>query len=270
MNEVFQKYPVQHPLLKRKIKFFWEIESDYMELDHKIIPVRNIDLKFNLTETPHYLHVNDKSQLLEGAYFSGLQDHFRNARILFQGKVHVLGICFYPEGFYPFLKIPVSKCKNLMLGAGEVGLSSLRSIHEKLMEAPDTNRRLHILENELLSLIDDKIQTPESFYQLFDSFKKSNPVTQVAEFCQNNNLGTRKLERMFNKYVGISAKTYSVLNRFQDSMNQLFRSDYAKLSDIAYGNEYFYQMHFIRDFKRFAGNSPKNFIRKNNSMLHVR
>ena len=102
MNEVFQKYPVQHPLLKRKIKFFWEIESDYMELDHKIIPVRNIDLKVNLTETPHYLKFNDKSQLLERVYFSGLQDHFRNASIFLHGKVHVFGICFFPEGFILF------------------------------------------------------------------------------------------------------------------------------------------------------------------------
>lgn len=270
MNEVLQKYPVLHPLLKRYIKFFWEIEADFMQLDHKIIPVRNIDLKFNLTETPHYLQINNKSQLLERVYFSGLQDHFRNAHILLQGKVHVLGICFYPEGFYPFLKIPVSEYKNLLLGAAEAGLSSIRSIHEKLMETPDANGRLHILENELLSLIDGKIQTPESFCQIFDSFKESNPLTQVAEFCQKNNLGARKLERMFNKYVGVSAKTYRLLNRFQDSMNQLFHSDYSKLSDIAYDNAYFDQMHFIKDFKRFAGNTPKKFIRQNNSMLHLR
>lgn len=208
--------------------------------------------------------------LLENVYFSGLQDHFRNAHILLQGRVHVLGICFYPEGFYPFLKIPVSECKNKLLGAGEAGLFSIRSIHERLMEAPDTKRRLHILENELLSLIDNKIHTPESFCQLFYSFKKCNPTIQVAEFCQNNNFGIRKLERMFNKYVGLSAKTYSILNRFQDSLNQLSHSDYSNLSDIAYGNDYFDQMHFIRDFKRFSGNTPKNFIRQNNSMLHVR
>lgn len=270
MTEGLKRYPVQNPLLKRHIKFFWEITAESMQLNHKIIPVRNIDLKFNLSETDHYLQINNKSQMLERVYFSGLQDHFRNAHILLQGKVHVLGICFYPEGFYPFLKIPVSECKNLLLGAAEVGLFRKRAIHERLTEAPDTKERLLILENELLSLIDNKIQTPESFHQLFDAFKKRYPVTQVAEFCQNNNLGSRKLERMFNKYVGISAKTYSVLNRFQDSMNQLFRSDYSKLSDIAYGNAYFDQMHFIRDFKRFAGNTPKNFIRQSNSMLHVR
>jgi AraC-like DNA-binding protein len=216
------------------------------------------------------LKIGNSTHLLDHVYFSGLQDHFRNARISMQGRVHVLGICFFPEGFYPFLKIPVSECANQIWGAGEVGLFPHRSIHERLREAADITARLSILEHELVSFLDGKIQTPESFRQLFYALKGGNRTIQIAEFCQDNQVGMRKLERMFKKYVGISAKTYSVLNRFQDSLHQLFISDYSKLSDIAYGNDYFDQMHFIRDFKRFAGNTPKQFLRQSNSMLHVR
>lgn len=241
-----------------------------MQLNHDIIPVRNIDLKFNLSETPHYLKLNHQIHKLEKVYFSGLQDHFRNARILLRGKVHVLGICFYPEGFYPFLKIPVSECKNQMLGAREVALFATKTIHEMLQEAPDIAARLDILEHELISLLDTRILTPDTFRHLFQALRQSNATMPITDFCQRNNIGIRKLERMFHKYVGISAKTYRMLDRFQDSRNQLFNSDYSKLSDIAYGNDYFDQMHFIRDFKRFSGNTPKYFIRQNNSMLHVR
>lgn len=269
MNNVLKKYPVQHPLLKKYIKFFWEINAEYMQLHHKIIPVRNIDLKFNLSETPHYVEINGNKQLLENVYFSGLQDHFRNAYVLLNGKVHVLGICFFPEGFYPFLKIPLSECKNQLLGAGEVGFYHAKTISERLKEAPDVDSRLSIVEKELLSVLDNNIQTPENFRKLFTSLKQSDHSLQIAEFCQQNNIGKRKLERLYNKYVGVSAKTFCTLNRFQNTLNQLFHNDYSKLSDIAYGNDYFDQMHFIRDFRRFAGNTPKRFIRQNNSMLHV-
>ena len=241
-----------------------------MQLNHDIIPVRNIDLKFNLSETPHYLKLNHQIHKLEKVYFSGLQDHFRNARILLRGKVHVLGICFYPEGFYPFLKIPVSECKNLILGAEEAGVFSFGSIHNRLTEAPDITVRLTILERELLSILDEKFQIPENVQQLFISHTQSEPSVRLTEFCRQHNTGMRKLERMFHKYIGVSAKTYAILNRFQNSLYQLFNSDYSKLSDIAYGNDYFDQMHFIRDFKRFSGNTPKNFIRQDNSMLQIR
>ena len=269
MQNEIKKYQVQDPLLKKYIKFFWEIRANHMQLNHKIIPVRNIDLKFNLSETPHFLQLNDQKHLLENVYFSGLQDHFRNAHILLNGKVHVLGICFFPEGFFPFLKIPVSEFKNQLLGAREVGFYPAKTISERLKEASDIASRLTILEKELLSILDNDIQTPERFRQLFNSLKQSDNSLQIAEFCKQNSIGKRKLERMYNKYVGVSAKTYCTLNRFQNTLNQLFQNDYSKLSDIAYGNDYFDQMHFIRDFKRFAGNTPKSFVHQNNSMLHV-
>jgi AraC-like DNA-binding protein len=241
-----------------------------MQLNHQIIPVRNIDLKFNLSDTPHYMQINDTSRLLEKVYFSGLQDHFLNARIAMRGKVHVLGICFFPEGFYPFLKIPVSECKNQLLGASEAALFTAETMHERLMEAPDVAARLCLLESELLSRMDHGIQTPVGFHRLLNVLTQSDIPVNLAEFCRQNNIGIRKLERMFHRYIGVSAKTYGILHRFQNALNQLMHSDYSKLSDIAYGNAYFDQMHFIRDFKRFAGNTPKKFLRQSNSMLHVR
>ena len=99
MQRKIKKYPVQNSLLKKYIKFFWTIRAENMQINRKVIPVRNIDLKFNLSETPHYVCLNGKDHLLEDVYFSGLHDHFRNASIKLNGKVDVLGVCFFPEGF---------------------------------------------------------------------------------------------------------------------------------------------------------------------------
>lgn len=263
------KHEVQHPWLKQHIKFFWELKADYMQLNHKIIPVRNIDLKFNLSETSHYLNINGEKHLLENVYFSGLQDHFRNAQISLDGKVHVIGICFHPNGFYPFLKIPLSEIKNQLLGAEEVGFYRATTICNKLREAKNTDARLHILENELLALYNVNLQTPETFKYIFSSLMQSDNSIEITEFSRKNNIGIRKLERMFNKYIGISAKAFKNLNRFQKTLNHLLYKDYDKLSDIAYDNDYFDQMHFIREFKRFTGVTPKRFTGQNNSMVQV-
>ncbi|MFH0735734.1 MAG: AraC family transcriptional regulator [bacterium] len=269
MKHEIKKYPVQHPLLKNYIKFFWEIHIKDMQLNHKLIPQRNINLRFNLSLTPQYLCLNGKEHLLESVFFSGLQDHFNNAYLKLNGRVDMLGVCFLPEGFFPLLNIPVSEFKNQLLGADDVGFKPARIISERLMEAPDVAARLYILENELALLLDNGTQTPQSFRQLFKALDQSHNPLQISEFCQRNNIGMRKLERMYNKYVGVSAKTYCTLNRFQNSLNQVLYDIYFKLSDIAYGNGYFDQMHFIKDFKRFAGNTPKNFVHQNNSILQI-
>jgi len=263
------KYRVQHPQLRKYIKFFWGIHSGYMQLNHKLIPVRNIDLKFNLSETPHYICLNGKDHLLEEVYFSGLHDHYRHAHLKLHGNVDIIGICFSPDGLFPFFKIPVSEFKNQMLGASEVGFETAKTINERLKCAPDIFTRLSILEKELLNLLDPDQQTPATFRQLFNALMQSDNIPLIAEFCKRNSISVRKLERMFNKYVGLSAKTYGTLHRFQNCINQLFRMKYSKLSDVAYENGYFDQMHFIKEFKRFAGNTPKDFIHHNNSMLQV-
>jgi AraC-like DNA-binding protein len=269
MQKEIRKYPVQHPLLKKYIKFFWELHIEYTQLNHKIIPQRNINLRFNLNNTPHYSSSNGKEHLLEDIYFSGLHDHYRNTHLKLDGKADVLGVCFFPEGFYPFLKIPVSEFKNQLLGAREIGFKLANIISERLKEAPDITSRLNILENELALLLCNGNNTPENFRQIFNALKQSDNPLQLSEFCQRNNIGIRKLERMYNKYVGVSANTYSTLNRFHKSLNQLLYTDYSKLSDLAFDNGYFDQMHFIKEFKRFAGNTPKSFVQQNDSILQI-
>ena len=239
------------------------------QLNHKIIPQRNINLRFNLNETPHSVYQEGRVHLLEDVYFSGLQDHFKNAHLKLEGKVDVLGVCFFPDGFYPFLKIPVSECKNQLLGAGEVGFKLAKTINDRLKGVHDVTARIAILENELAMLLVNSSQTPENFRKVFKALRQSENPLQIAEFCRLNNIGIRSIERMFNKYVGVSANTYGTLNRFHNSLNQLLYNDYSRLSDLAYEYGYFDQMHFIREFKRFAGNTPKTFVQQNNSILQI-
>jgi AraC-like DNA-binding protein len=269
MQYEIRKYPVQHPLLKKYIKFFWEVHIEHMQLYHKLIPQRNINLRFNLSETPQYVCRNGTEHLLEEVFFSGLQDHFMHAHLKLNGKVDMLGVCFLPDGFFPFLKIPVSEFKNQLLGAGEIGFTLANTISERLKEASDVSSRIAILESELALLLGGDDHTPEKFRQIFNVLKQTDSSIQLTEFCTRNNIGIRQLERMFNKYVGVSALTFGTINRFQNGLNQLLHNDYSKLSDIAYGNGYFDQMHFIRDFKRFAGNTPKTFVHQNNSILNI-
>ena len=126
-----------------------------------------------------------------------------------------------------------------------------------------------MLERELLLLLAAGNAETIYFRPIFEALKQCETPQQINTFCRQNNIGLRTLERMYNKYVGIPATTFGKLNRFHNSMNQLLSNDFTKLSDLAFDNDYFDQMHFIHDFKRFTGDTPKNFIRQNNAILQV-
>ncbi len=268
MQNQIKRYQVQHPQLKKYIKFFWELRIEQVHLNHKLIPQRNINIRFNLSNTPHHICRYNKESLLEDVYFLGLHNQFTNTHLKLNGKVDILGVCFEPDGIYPFLKIPASEFKNQILGADEIGFKIAKKISERLKESTDVTNRLIILENELLSLLNYSYQIPENFRAIFNTLKQDKPL-RLTDFCERNNIRLRQLERMYIKYVGLSANTYTTLNRFHCSLNQLLNAGYSKLSDLAYDNEYFDQMHFIKEFKRFTGNTPKNFINQNNSILQI-
>lgn len=269
MVETIRKYAVQHPLLKDYIRFFWEIHIEDAYLNHKLIPQRNISLRFNLNDTPWFINLNGHQHKLDNVFFSGLQDHFLNAHLKIEGKADVLGVSFLPHGFYPFFRIPVSEFKNQVPGVAEIGFKNLKATAAKLKEAPDVTVRLAILENELLLLLAAGDTSARFFRPVFDTLENCDNPQQISTFCKKNNIGLRNLERLYNRHIGIPATTFGKLNRFHNSMNQLLSNDFSKLSDLAFDNGYYDQMHFIRDFKRFSGNTPKDFIRQNNSILQI-
>ncbi len=265
-----KKYQVQSILLRRYIKFFWKIRSENITLQHNIITTRNINVRINLSETQHYLYQNGKKNDLENIFFSGLQDNHLAQKLIVDGDVHMIGICFYPEGFYPFSQTPVSEYKNQLLGAVEAGLKISDSVLERIKEAADTKLQLSILESELLSMLNSRLSDFDNFQTIFNSLKQNSFSQPLNVFCEQNNINQRQLERQFNKYIGVSAKTFALINRFQNGINQLlYKKDYTKISDIAYENGYFDQMHYNRDFKRFTGNTPKAFVQSKKSLLQI-
>jgi AraC-like DNA-binding protein len=268
MENQITRYQVQSPVLRNYIKFFWMLRIDKAQLNHRLIPQRNINLRINLSDTPHYVSINTQKNRLEDVYFLGLQTRFTNSHLKLDGNVNILGICFKEYGVYPFLKIPVSEYKNQIVGADEIGFRAAKKISERLKEASDTENRLAIIESELLSLLDHSHVVPDRFHSIFNALKQEKSL-QLTEFCKKNNISIRQLERMYIKYVGLPATSYNALNRFHSSVNQLLDNRFSKFSDLAYDNEYYDQMHFIREFKRFTGYTPKMFVSQNNSILQI-
>src|SRR5690606_29757934 len=75
-------------------------------------------------------------------------------------------------------------------------------------------------------------------------------------------LSERQMQRKFKQSIGVSARTYSQLVKFEKSLPKLSRAHYGDLTAIAYDLEYADQAHFNREFKAFSGFTPYEFVRK--------
>ena len=84
----------------------------------------------------------------------------------------------------------------------------------------------------------------------------------VKELCAELHLTVRTFERRFLKEVGIPAKDFIRITRFQQSLEQLYSGDFQKLTDIVYANGFADQSHFIKVFKAFTGKTPSLFLKR--------
>ncbi len=261
-----KRYPPESAPLKKLIKYFWASEcSEAIHLNHTILPVSNIDLIFNFLSPIHYEKNGVHHETPGNIFFSGL----RSDPLLMKqkGQVLTIGVSFFPTGFYPFFKIPVSEFKNHTTGLDQVLNRSTEELEQQLRETDRTADKIRLLETFFLRLLDQTEVLPRDTRLLMNHFYSEN--RGIREFCRTHGVHPRTLERMFNKYVGTSPKGFLRLNRFQMALNTLLKPEQGALTPLAHEFNFYDQPHFIKDFKSFTGSSPSRFLKEKNAVMQI-
>jgi AraC-like DNA-binding protein len=82
-------------------------------------------------------------------------------------------------------------------------------------------------------------------------------VAQVEERC---GIGTRTLQRLFVKYVGVSPKWVLSRYRMHDVVTRLDQGYDGSLADLAAEHGWFDQAHFTREFTELVGVPPSTYL----------
>ncbi len=258
-------YPTAAPL-KSLIKYFWVLDSGrHISLHHKILPVNNIDILINLKSPMTFEKKGVTYKTPGNIYFQGLNgDHTLMQQ---EGTVLTIGVSFFPTGFFPFFKIPVSEFKDDTIGL-DVLLNALTTeLEDKLRAAKTMAAKITILEQFFLGLLDQHPIISRETTALFHQFYTAG--LPVRAFCREYGVHPRTLERRFNRFVGVTPKQFYRLSRFQVVLNKLIRPPQATLTDLAHDLDYYDQAHFIKDFKAFTGCAPSDFLKEKQSFKQI-
>jgi hypothetical protein len=75
-----------------------------------------------------------------------------------QGIILTIGVSFFPTGFYPFFRVPVSEFKNDTFGLDTILNKAAVEIEERLREADQILEKIGLLETFFLELLDENSQ----------------------------------------------------------------------------------------------------------------
>jgi AraC-like DNA-binding protein len=191
---------------------------------------------------------------------TGIPDSVRHYR--YDGVTETFLVRFRAQGA-TCLGVPADMLRGRSLSLDELWEAPKRvrasGLMDALLTATDTTRRVALLEEFLISLPFRRDLRLERALQRLGQAGLDEGRVRVAVVAGELGLSERQLERLFLERVGVSPKHYARLRRFERAA-RLTRDGRAS-SEVAFATGYADQAHFIREFRRFTGTTPRRLIR---------
>lgn len=237
--------------LRPYVRYYWVLKRDTMS-GTLTFPIGCPQIIFH-RRTP--LYIPELGRVQDRFTISG-QVNFP-AHVSSNGAVDMIVAVFYPHTIGMFIGIPPSAFYNQEISGYDIGNISLNNLADAIFGCSDSVEAIGLLEGWLMNRViktvnNDRIEAVVRVILKSPAMGVSS-LAGIACVCE------KQLERIFRYYVGMNPKEYCCIARFQKAlrMMQLGALDYA---GIAYSAGYSDQSHFIRDFRRYSGFSPRQLL----------
>ena len=139
--------------------------------------------------------------------------------------------------------------------ASDIFGNEIQEVNNKLQEAKNFDEIKEVIEQFLLGkvkLLKRALPFDNAMLELL-RLNGNVPIEQIASLAC---VSLRQFERLSKERIGLPPKVYARLARFSKAYRLRENFPHLSWTSIAHECGYFDQMHFIRDFKEFAGITP--------------
>jgi AraC-like DNA-binding protein len=196
-----------------------------------------------------------KPYLLAHAHLLGTQTRYFGQAYL-SGHVLEFGIFFRTFALWQLFGIPPAELVDHDGDATEVMSSWIAEFWCKLVEAGSFAERITVATRTLLPLVNTArplTSIMSTVHRLLPT--SSGDAARIVQVARESAMSIRSYERQFAAEIGFSPKTFFRLARFDKAVDSKRRTRDSWLN-ISHDLGYFDQMHMIRDFRLFGGDTP--------------
>lgn len=233
----------------------------------KLIPDGVIQIIVDLTDRPKKLYAGETSPLgvdFSRSWISGMQQRW--IVIEAQRAASMMVIRFRPGGAFAFMRHDATAFTNSVHALDSVINGRAGSLRDRILEAPTLAAKFAATESWLIEQCRGELSlNPAAAYLAAQLDRPGQRVTDAAEAT---GLGDRQMRNVFDRWIGVSPKSYARIARFRRVLaasgaveladpamkaGALPPPDWAQLAAIT---GYSDQSHLSHDFVAFAGMTP--------------
>jgi len=253
-----------HPLLRPYIVNYWSLSSDIAGLapeESCIVPDGNTSLMF--IDEILYRRRPQQAQASR---------HLRQCLLIGQKSqpvfysfppgqtIETFGVRFRPLGLDRFIKVPMHQLSDLTVEAERLFGPAINSLYQRLLEQKDLSSVRFFLDKFFLGRLERPTEKYGLAQQLVGQILRQKGQVKIADLTSRSAVSARQADRLFRHFLGLSPKHFARIIRFNHCIYEYNRKSFDKLTDLAYANGYFDQMHFIKEVKSFTLKTPGHFF----------
>ena len=178
-----------------------------------------------------------------------------------EDKGAVFAVKFTPAGFYPFAGVPVSRFSNATTTLYEVFGTEGDGLDHAVLSEDTDQLRVNLVEDFLRARGPEPDANVRLISEIVYSVAKDRAIVKVEDLVHRYDMNKRTLQRLFERYVGVSPKWVIQRYRLHEAAEQLGNGALPNYADLAVTLGYSDQAHFVRDFRALIGVSPAAYAK---------
>lgn len=253
--------------LKSYIDSFWLFENDFgVPVEDNRVIAPNGKAKFI------YSYINGLSTIDNGLktdykdrdiYFIGIWDR----PVVLSSHAQVtgtIGVELTPNGVHRFTRFSAYEIVNRIFSFTDIYGVIGRQIIEQLTNTPQPIDKIEVLQDFLINIVRITNRNNSIIDYSVSLINSSSGLVEIKELERKTGYSKRYLDILFKDHLGISPKTLASIIRFQTFYKVWANSDSTIFYKENVFDLYFDQSHFIKEFKRYTGYSPKQYANQRN------
>ena len=258
------------PDLRPFVNNIWVVDAK--NLNHaqieKMIPYGCMDFVFVEKPEINYISNTLGKQKIGQFFVSG--QITKPYYLEYSSGAKMIGFGFFPHTGHLFTGVSSHELTNGLIDFSDLYPDKdFDRIKDELVSTHIFQEKLMLLQAFVVKKIrKNLIQFDKQDYAHFAIQKilKNKGQLDLHEVAGQLNVSKRSVQLLFKDRIGVSPIHFSKIIRFLNALELLNKKEFS-LTEQGFILGYYDQSHFIRDFKRFSGTSPKQYLKEQHYLL---
>ena len=136
------------------------------------------------------------------------------------------------------------------------------ALEAAILSLEDPGEMIDVAEQFIRARLPDRDRNITTINTVIEAIMADRMIIKVDDIVEQLKLNKRWLQRLFNRYVGVSPKWVIKRYRLHEAAEKVAHGQAIDWPALALNLGYFDQTHFIKDFKAIVGQTPADYAKQ--------